>query len=417
MSSFLRELLSYTPGTEAFRTRRKNEIDSRTEKRVTRFTDLKMLDQPTKEHLLESVRRCAKQLVNIEMREELITIILVAPIGVIIFVVVLGAPLPVARLLDVSYSLWAWIGIYCLYLWAVMVGLTLFNAGALVFDSLRFMLAWMFTVSVACGALFYRIGFVGMPSPPTLEQYLAAAASVGLLGYAAGVGLIVLLVAPAIALLEQQPKKRFPDAVLVDELLGILSLVEREPEKWGELRFRQGLMLKLEEAAICCHRYLLPRLQSGDAATDHWLKETAEQIAAGFRSLKKWVGMPKLDTRDYFLARITSNFLCAVSGSWDGMLPPPEERMRPERLPREPLYARVVALVRILFTCLFPALALWAFQQTHLVLKGVVADYATAGVLLWAVITMLTAVNQPLSAQVTTTIKDLLPFVGKMKKE
>jgi hypothetical protein len=112
---------------------------------------------------------------------------------------------------------------------------------------------------------------------------------------------------------------RHPDAVVADELLRILETVEKSPAEWGQLRGRNRVLRSLELAARCLERNLPYRLRGHDVETDRWLREKAAGQAAALRGLKRWVLVPKPDTREHFIQRISQDLVRTTVGDWDGL--------------------------------------------------------------------------------------------------
>jgi hypothetical protein len=110
-----------------------------------------------------------------------------------------------------------------------------------------------------------------------------------------------------------------PDAVVADELLRILETMEKSPAEWRQLRGRNRVLRSLELAARCLERNLPYRLRGQDAETDLWLREKGARQAAALRGLKRWVLVPKPDTREHFLQRISQDLVRTTVGDWDGL--------------------------------------------------------------------------------------------------
>lgn len=110
-----------------------------------------------------------------------------------------------------------------------------------------------------------------------------------------------------------------PDAVVADELLRILETMEKSPAEWRQLHGRNRVLRSLELAARCLERNLPYRLRGQDAETDLWLREKAARQAAAVRGLKRWVLVPRPDTREHFLQRISQDLVRTTVGDWDGL--------------------------------------------------------------------------------------------------
>lgn len=127
---------------------------------------------------------------------------------------------------------------------------------------------------------------------------------------------------------------RHPDAVVADELLRILETLEKSSAEWGQLRGRNRVLRSLELAARCLELNLPSRLRVQDAETDLWLRRKSAGQAAAVRGLKRWVLVPKPDTREHFIQRISQDLVRTTVGDWDGLecIEPPVAR--PSRVRR-----------------------------------------------------------------------------------
>jgi hypothetical protein len=174
-------------------------------------------------------------------------------------------------------------------------------------------------------AVFYLGYFFAAIAVDGQDFTAGALQSLGLmLGY--GLGLVVL---GAAALWwgmhiterwwDRHAGARHPDAVVADELLRILETVEKSAAEWGQLRGRNRVLRSLELAARCLERNLPYRLRGQDADTDRWLREKAAGQAAALRGLKRWVLVPKPDTREHFIQRISQDLVRTTVGDWDGL--------------------------------------------------------------------------------------------------
>lgn len=128
---------------------------------------------------------------------------------------------------------------------------------------------------------------------------------------------------------DRHASARHPDAVVADEFLRILETVEKSPAEWGHLRGRNRVVRSLERAARCLERNLPYRLRGQDADTDRWLRQKAAGQAAALRRLKRWVLVPRPDTREHFIARVSQDLVRTTVGDWDGLECGPPRVARP----------------------------------------------------------------------------------------
>ena len=202
-----------------------------------------------------------------------------------------------------------------------------------------------------------------------------------------------------------------PDAIIVDELLKILDTSEKVI-KWRDLKKRQQIINRLENIAACIQTGIPQRMRSSDSITNSWQRKVAREIAAEIRSLKKWVCVPRADTREQFIKRINKILICIATSDWDSL-----ERAKPEK-GFQLLQTRITNLGHVSFRALFLPLIFWVFQQTPLALKGQSADYLTMGVFVLASLTFLTEFDPHFGARLSVLkeVVQLLPLPGKDKK-
>jgi hypothetical protein len=88
---------------------------------------------------------------------------------------------------------------------------------------------------------------------------------------------------------------------------------------WLNSEDRKLLVAYLEDAARCLE--VIPKIIAGG---DHYSRMWNEQAyllrASGIRDLKKWVLLPKAETRDYLDQELRRILLLAAVGDWDGLV-------------------------------------------------------------------------------------------------
>jgi hypothetical protein len=112
---------------------------------------------------------------------------------------------------------------------------------------------------------------------------------------------------------------RHPDAVVMDEMARIVDSVERQPADWLNLASRDRVLQSLERIAQCLERSMPLNLRARDEATRQWLREQTAGRATAVRELKKWVCLPRADTRAQFTRRVSRELVLAASGDWDSL--------------------------------------------------------------------------------------------------
>ena len=227
--------------------------------------------------------------------------------------------------------------------YALGVAVLLGTAGTLVLLSRRFLRRRAWTagsrgrrVTMYVAGFFYVCWFLAATAVDRDHLTLHALASLGVM-LAYGVGFMVL---GALAIgwgmrftdqwWDRHACMRHPDAVVVDELARMAESLDQHPGEWLNLHVRARMLDSLERIAQCLERSLPLHLNGRDALTDRWLREQTAGRAAAVRELKRWVCLPKADTRERFVERISQDLTRAVRGDWDGLewMPPPPQAPR-----------------------------------------------------------------------------------------
>ena len=129
--------------------------------------------------------------------------------------------------------------------------------------------------------------------------------------------LTVIVVFPFLCRVHQARGHRHPDIAAADGLVCILEQLGLVPDNgWEELRTRQRILVGLEDVAQAVER-LSRRLRGGDPATDRWARQRNVEVAASIRSLKRWVVVPKSDTRPFLVQEIADRLDAILTGDWD----------------------------------------------------------------------------------------------------
>jgi hypothetical protein len=227
--------------------------------------------------------------------------------------------------------------------YALVVAVLLGTAGTIVLLSRRFMRRRGWTagsqgrrITAYVAGFFYICWFLAATAVDLEHLTVHAFASLGVM-LAYGVGFMVL---GAIAIWwgmrftdqwwDRHACMRHPDAVVVDELARMVESLGRHPGEWLNLHVRARLLRSLERIAQCLEHSLPMHLSGRDALTDRWLREQTAGRAAAVRELKRWVCLPKADTRQQFIDRISQDLTRAARGDWDGLawMPPPPQAPR-----------------------------------------------------------------------------------------
>jgi hypothetical protein len=136
-----------------------------------------------------------------------------------------------------------------------------------------------------------------------------------------------------------------------------------------------------------------------------------KQMAAALRAFKPWVLMPKPDTREQFIARVTDAFVHAANGEWDA-LPRSEDTALPQR---QHWRIKATAMAKTITIAVLPLPILWGLQQSALKIPEVMAGNATMLGLLWLVLTLLASLDASFHAKMSVMqdVAQSVPFLRK----
>jgi hypothetical protein len=177
---------------------------------------------------------------------------------------------------------------------------------------------------------------------------------------------------------------------------------------WDSPENRQALLGWLETGAACLEKFLPARLRGADPVTDAWMRERYKEMATGLRSLKKWVLLPRADTRAYFEARVLQTLREAARGDWDGLYrEAPETLSRPQRL--QILAGSIARAGRVLLAGSLPLLILTGLQRSGFALPPAIAASLTLGGIAWAAVTVLAWIDPDFKVKLDflSTVRDL----------
>jgi hypothetical protein len=226
---------------------------------------------------------------------------------------------------------------------------------------------------------------------------------------------VFLVVPRVLRLYEKACYRLYPEAFIQTELFRLLARLWVNPDRWPDFGFRRDLLQRLENVAYCVQHGVPARLGGGDAATGAWLAGRAAQMAERYRSLKRWVLTPLPGTRENLIARLGASLDHIARGEWgqewEDLQALPMEAVSVRRRWRE----RLSELLRKVCLAGLPVVGLLLFRWQYP--KTVLPAYVTGGVLLYAVVTLLT-LDPDFSAK-TPVMKDLFPWLplpGKEKK-
>jgi hypothetical protein len=133
-------------------------------------------------------------------------------------------------------------------------------------------------------------------------------------------------------------------------------------------------------------------------------------IVESIRDLKKWVLLPKAETRDYLERELRRILDLVAVGDWDGL--PHANLPKDETVP---WWRHAIIIIRSIIIAAIPPVAVIVFGGN---LQGDFKNYVTAVACVWAIINLL-AILDPRFSEKLSAFKDLpsfLPFGGKSQE-
>jgi hypothetical protein len=206
----------------------------------------------------------------------------------------------------------------------------------------------------------YIYWFIGrlLQEEPQNDRALYSALRAAAAGAIAAPVALMLLAALALGLLSvgsllargRLPLGDVPDSLVVAALFQALMVSVRE-DAWVVVDDKGPVLSALELAAQAVERGLPSTMDTRDFASQAWLKDQCEVIAASIRHLKHWICMPTPDTRSRFTSSLASFLWASASGSWDAL--------RLDNVPRDTgpgMLQRVLETARVMLAGLAPLL-------------------------------------------------------------
>lgn len=183
-------------------------------------------------------------------------------------------------------------------------------------------------------------------------------------------------------------------------LLTMLENIKKGERSWGKPAFSADLMQNLEFVAHDIENRLPLQLKSRDEQTDTWFQVKCGRVANYIRSLKRWVLVPKPDTRAHFEKAVQSLFVNIVSMNWDGLVE--VEETNAAAIKR--WYHKVFSALSQIGVALLLPLSLYIFHRMYPTVA--IPPTITALVLGFPVVQLLTLLDPNLNAKITA-LKDI----------
>lgn len=191
-----------------------------------------------------------------------------------------------------------------------------------------------------------------------------------------------------------------PRIYIVGHLINILCLLVDNKQGWDHFWVKQKILYELENIAVLFGNQHRRAFKSGDLETDYWFGKNSIEIAAGIRSLKKWILTPMENTREEFLKKITAYLVLSCRGEWSYF-----DKCMPEKGSRIPFLPRIITILRVTLIASLPFLFYLIIQRTDLAFTQPLSDYSKVGSIAWAALTVLWSMD-PMFSQKISAMKD-----------
>lgn len=408
-------LAKFIPFTQQYRSHYTSLLLVKSRKRLFAFREIKTLNSKTKKGLIAKIRRYQIVLANIELKSNMFEKPFISSLAIILMLVALfGVPQYAAKLLGTDFSFWAYLGIFFAnwgyYLLLILLASLPFSLPKSwqLNVSTTVSLLWIVTALVGYTVISYQLAQHGYIN---FGQYITLSAMLSVLVYFYPLIIIFIPVEIFIWRWTQSKRTTYANFIIVDRLTTLLYLAEQESKHWSRLSHKRRMMSEIETVALFFESKLPTQLRSNDKVTDYWFRNTATQVAASFRSLKKWVLTPKTNTRQQLVDKIAHNLLCVINGSWDEL-----DRTQPEYFSNAKIsLSQWKSSIGSLLTGIIPLLLLIIIQNTPLAVKGDVADYLTAGIVIWSALSFLSMID-PLYSDKISNLKNLASLLFGINK-
>ena len=217
----------------------------------------------------------------------------------------------------------------------------------------------------------------------TTHQTTYAALAFGIAGIfsilAASIGIDALI----FAVTETYLNNRFPEGLVIHNLLLVLSKVDFRDDAQLSREFKMKSPVRLEFAANAIENHLPKQLKIQDGETKLWFRQRCREIAYALREKKKWVLTPKPDTSEYFIQSLTDFVIHFMYNEWDSL-----ERMAVPEIPlKDKFFRQTWTILRALVVGFLPLTVLYWLQERQIIpantnLIGITIAWAIVN-LLW----------------------------------
>jgi tetratricopeptide (TPR) repeat protein len=224
---------------------------------------------------------------------------------------------------------------------------------------------------------------------------------------AAAWGLLLVGSISALAFLSNLVLRRLRRAhPMAATLLPLLRLAtprkaNQYPESTRDVR---ADIFAIERASEAARWFLRSLEQTGDRRTNAWLARQGDGVASAMRELKMWLLTPGEETRQALRERVSRDLVAITEGRWRDLpwTDPTPINVRTRRV-------AALALLRNAVVGFLPVVVLTALEATNTIrLSGSASNQATFAVVVWAVITILIAVDPGVQEKLAA-VRSVLP--------
>jgi hypothetical protein len=268
-------------------------------------------------------------------------------------------------------------------------------------DDARGYLIWWWTITyiTILSLLFFQIILttqLAEHESMTWQLFLASA-----IGAVAGWEVLVLgftlLASPFMNEASVRTIKAYPDIYVISQLLESLRQAYGD---WRDIRTRTRILENIEGAARTIERGLAHRFGTDNSGFDDSLSREMQRRAAGFRMLKKQIGLGGETEQEKLIWELENALSYVLHGQW-GKLPAADL----VDTPPERLETRVKRLVRQLLTAFLPLLLLAGSRIVNIPIEPAIASYAWTAAVVWALVAVMLLLD-PASGSRLPIVKD-----------
>jgi hypothetical protein len=219
--------------------------------------------------------------------------------------------------------------------------------------------------------------------------------------------------------LRSRMEQQAPAAALAGILFDVVWMLEKDGW-WRYSRHRAEIIRALEEGARLIQTRLFREFEARNNIVHLVREERAISISNALRNKELWLITPKQDTRQILLNQISQMLVSLLNGNWDDF-----EGLGDHGMTEQPrlhgmmtfFMNRMLNLFRVALVATLPVIIYIVsdfFPQTHII--SPLREYVQAGVILWSILTVISALD-PLLRDKVSTIKDLFSVGARSDKK